>query len=81
MDNLKKAKQYFEQAINFNPQSSYAYAGIGEIFYLQNHIIEAKKMFEIAFYEDPENEFARQGLIKTKRFLESINEKYCSAAS
>ncbi len=58
------AKSAFERAKTINPESSQAYAGLGEIFYLTNDDKSAKIMFETALQHNPQNKFASAGLVK-----------------
>ncbi len=62
--NQEMARTYFEKAKTVNPESSQAYAGLGEILYLEKKDYEAKKMFEIALRLNPDNKFALGGLNK-----------------
>ncbi len=63
-NNQEMARTYFEKAKTVNPESSQAYAGLGEILYIENKDYEAKKMFEIAIRLNPDNKFALGGLNK-----------------
>jgi tetratricopeptide (TPR) repeat protein len=65
LDRTEEAKDCFERALNINPASSQACAGLAEIFYLQGREKEAKSMFEWAVKHNNINEFAVEGLKKT----------------
>ncbi|HPN37753.1 MAG TPA: tetratricopeptide repeat protein [Melioribacteraceae bacterium] len=65
----KKAKECFEFALESNPSSSQASAGLGEILYLEGKDGEAKTMFEYALKYEPRNSFAIAGLKKTNKIL------------
>lgn len=64
----EKAKEAFEQAMRINPHSSQAYAGMGEVMYLQNKDAESTKMFQKAVELNPNNQFAISGLKKAGQF-------------
>lgn len=61
---LEKSRDSFSKALELNPSSSQACAGLGEIFYLGEMDQEAKTMFEWAVKNDPQNQFALNGLEK-----------------
>lgn len=63
------ARASFEMALNLNPDSSQACAGLGEVFYLQSEDEKAKKMFEWSLKNEPENLFAKAGLEKVNELL------------
>ena len=63
-DSRDEAKAAFEKAKTVNAESSQAYAGLGELLYLEKNDYEAKKMFEIALRLNPDNHFAQGGLDK-----------------
>ncbi len=67
--NADKAKTCFENAINMNPNSSQACAGLAEIFYINGLDKEAKVMFEWAIDNNPSNKFAVTGLAKSNTQL------------
>ncbi len=69
LDRISEARQAFEKALNINPSSSQACAGLGEIFYLQGRETEAKTMFEWAVVNNPKNHFAAERLKKVNREL------------
>ncbi|HOJ37309.1 MAG TPA: tetratricopeptide repeat protein [Ignavibacteriales bacterium] len=69
LNDLIKAKQCFEVALQLNPKSSQACAGLGEIFYLNHQDEEAKKMFEWAVLHNPQNPMAINGLAKVNKSL------------
>lgn len=66
---LEPAKASFERALNLNPASSQACAGLGEILFLEGKEKEAKSMFEWAVKHNPLNEFAVEGLKKINKAL------------
>lgn len=68
-NDLNKAKASFEQALNLQPNSSEACAGLGEVFYLMGMDREAKTMFEHAVANDEQNEAAVNGLAKVNAAL------------
>jgi tetratricopeptide (TPR) repeat protein len=69
LNDKNKAKLSFEVALQLNPKSSQACAGLGEIFYLENKDEEAKKMFEWAVFHNPQNPMAVNGLAKVNKAL------------
>ena len=69
LNDTKSAKDAFESALQANPNSSQACAGIGEVFYLQENDEESKIMFEWAVDNNPNNQFALSGLAKVNRHL------------
>ncbi len=69
---LKKtveAKEAFELALNINPQSSQACAGLGEVLYLSGKDDEAKTMYEWGVINNSDNQFAVEGLSKVNKVL------------
>ncbi|MDP3682492.1 MAG: tetratricopeptide repeat protein, partial [Ignavibacteria bacterium] len=64
---IEKAKECFENALNLNPSSSSACAGLGEIFIVREMNNEAKTMFEWAVKNNPENQTAVNALSKANR--------------
>ncbi len=70
-NNMEEAKAAFEKAKTVNPESSQAYAGLGELLYLEKNDYESKKMFEIALHLNPDNHFAIGGLDKLARQKET----------
>ncbi len=64
-----EAKACFEKALENNPQSSQACAGLGEIFFLNGEDEEAKKMYEYAVKNNPDNRYAQGGLKKVNNVL------------
>lgn len=69
LNNIAKAKEAYEKALNINPSSSQACAGLGEVLFLTNKDEEAKKMFEYAVSYEPLNQFAIAGLKKVNESL------------
>jgi hypothetical protein len=69
LNDLAKAKEQFEAALNVQPNSSEACAGLGEVFYLMEMDREAKTMFEHAVANDGQNTAAVSGLAKVNTAL------------
>lgn len=69
LNNIAKAKEAYEKALNINPNSSQACAGLGEVLFLTNKDDEAKRMFEYAVSYEPLNQFAIAGLKKVNQSL------------
>lgn len=69
LNKVDEAKECFERSLNFNPDSSQACAGLGEVLFLQGADDRAKTMFEWGLKNNPSNEFARQGLTKVNKNL------------
>ncbi len=67
LDRITEARQSFEKALNINPSSSQACAGLGEIFYLTGRETEAKTMFEWAVANNERNHFAAERLKKVNK--------------
>lgn len=63
------ARECFEIALNLNPESSQACAGLGEVFFLEGKDREAKVMFEWGLKYNLDNGFAAEGLKKTNSIL------------
>ena len=70
LDDKVKARNCFETALNINPDSSQACAGLGELFYLEGKDKEAKTMYEYSVKNNSENSFAVAGLEKLNKILE-----------
>ena len=66
---LEKATEMYAGALEINPNSSQACAGLGEVFHMQYKEEEAKTMFEWAIKNNPGNLFAVSGLAKVNRDL------------
>ncbi len=66
---LEKATEMYASALEINPNSSQACAGLGEVFHMQYKEEEAKTMFEWAIKNNPGNLFAVSGLAKVNRDL------------
>lgn len=64
-----RATEMYASALEVNPESSQACAGLGEVFHLQFREEEAKTMFEWAIKNNPGNLFAVSGLTKANRDL------------
>lgn len=69
LNNLEKATEMYATALELNPNSSQACAGLGEVFHMQYKEEEAKTMFEWAIKNNPGNLFAVSGLAKVNRDL------------
>jgi len=69
LENHDTAQGCFEKALNLDPRSSQACAGLGELFYLKRMDKESKTMFQFAVQHDPHNEFAVSGLKKVNEAL------------
>ena len=69
MNEIETARINFEKALNVNPTSSLACAGLGEIFYLSKMFEEAKTMYEWAVINDVNNSEAQQKLKKINKIL------------
>jgi glycosyltransferase involved in cell wall biosynthesis/Tfp pilus assembly protein PilF len=67
------AQQAFESALNINPGSSQACAGLGEVSFISGKDQEAKAMYEWGVKHNPQNQFAVEGLRKVNRIL-GLNE-------
>lgn len=65
----EQAKEQFELALQEEPNSSQAAAGLGEVLFLNNEDEKAKTMFEVAVKANPQNQFAVAGLEKVKKSL------------
>jgi tetratricopeptide (TPR) repeat protein len=66
---IEKAKEYFEQELSLNPNSSQACVGLGEIFFQQGQHDNAKIMFEWAIKNDPNNSAAIQSLSRVNEIM------------
>lgn len=64
LEDFDSALVCFEKALNLDPRSSQACAGLGELYYLKGMDKESKTMYEFAVCHDPRNEFALSGLKK-----------------
>lgn len=69
LENLDEAKLCFEKALNLNPTSSQACAGLGRVLSLLEKHQEAKTMFEWAIKHNPTNLFAIKELAKVNKLL------------
>ena len=69
LNNLEKATEMYASALELNPNSSQACAGLGEVFHMQYKEEEAKTMFEWAIKNNPGNLFAVSGLAKVNKDL------------
>ena len=70
----ENARECFERALNLDPSSSEACAGLGEYFYMSGDEENAKIMFEFAVKNNPNNSFAVEELLKINSGTESIKE-------
>lgn len=66
---LEQATEMYAGALEINPNSSQACAGLGEVFHMQFKEEEAKTMFEWAIKNNHGNLFAVSGLAKVNRDL------------
>ena len=66
---LEQATEMYAGALEINPNSSQACAGLGEVFHMQFKEEESKTMFEWAIKNNPGNLFAVSGLAKVNRDL------------
>ena len=71
---LEDAKDYFEQELNSNPNSSNACFGLGEVFYNAEMIEESKSMYEWAVINNTENQNAKIRLQEVNVKLELPEE-------
>lgn len=69
LSDLDNSRRCFEKALEQNPNSSQACAGLGEVFYIERLDQEAKVMFEWALDNNPSNHFAVGGLRKVNTSL------------
>ena len=69
LNSLENATEMYAGALEINPNSSQACAGLGEVFHMQYKEEEAKTMFEWAIKNNPGNLFAVSGLAKVNRDL------------
>ena len=69
LNSLERATEMYAGALEINPNSSQACAGLGEVFHMQYKEEEAKTMFEWAIKNNPGNLFAVSGLAKVNRDL------------
>jgi len=74
---LDSAKEYFEEELNANPNSSSACIGLGECFFQNDKMNEAKVMFEWGVKNNPENQIAITSLSKINKEL-GLNENHSS---
>lgn len=70
LNDIDNAKASFQKALEINPNSSQACAGLGEVLFLNKYDEQAKIMFEKALKNNPDNLFAAKGLEKVKKILE-----------
>jgi len=69
LNEVDAARSSFEKALNLNPSSSQACAGLAEILFIEGKDNESKTMFEWSVKNDPENLFGRAGLEKLNKLL------------
>lgn len=67
LNEVDEARSSFEKALNLNPSSSQACAGLAEILFIEGKDNESKTMFEWAVKNDPENLFGKAGLEKINK--------------
>lgn len=66
---IEKAKNYFEEELTINPESSAACLGLGSVFESNQDYEAAKTMFEWAVKNDRNNNSAKESLAKTNSIL------------
>lgn len=66
---LVEAKDHFEAALQMNPTSSRACAGLGEVFFRSELVEASKTMFEWAVKNDEKSQAAREGLVRANTAL------------
>ncbi|MDP3148609.1 MAG: glycosyltransferase [Ignavibacteria bacterium] len=69
LNDIDNARESFERALNINPGSSSACAGLGEIYATFAMDTEAKTMYEWAVKNNPENQTAVSSLAKVNQRL------------
>lgn len=69
LENLEKAKEYFERELQVNPHSSRACTSLGNIFSLAGLYDASKTMYEWAVVNDESNERAKKGLAAVNHIL------------
>ncbi|GBD88055.1 hyaluronan synthase [bacterium BMS3Abin03] len=69
-NDLQSAKNFFEDELNYKPDSATACFGLAELLFLDENYKAAKIMFEYAVKNDPDYELAISGLRKTNRLLQ-----------
>jgi len=74
---LEEAKEYFEQELKTNPNSSAACFGLGEVFYQAEMFEESKTMYEWAVVNDENNQNAHLRLQEVNTKL-NLPEKHNS---
>jgi tetratricopeptide (TPR) repeat protein len=65
----EEAKKHFEVALENNPESSQACAGLADVLFLDGKDNEAKEMYEWAIKNNPDNRYALAGLAKVNLLL------------
>ena len=66
LNKLSDAQKSFENALQLNPQSSQACAGLGQLYLHSNMLTEAKVMFEWALKYNQDNKLAINGIESIK---------------
>lgn len=66
---LESAKQYFEEALKLNPESSEACFGLGQVFYQAEMFEQSKVMLEWAVKNSPQNQTAVEALKSVNQTL------------
>ncbi len=69
LSDIENARYEFEGALEINPESSQACAGLGEVLYLEGNDKEAKVMYEWGVKNNKANSFAKAGLAKVNKSL------------
>lgn len=71
MEQIENSRNSFETALKYNPVSSDACLGLGEIFLVEENIDAAKVMLEWAVTNDPDNQAARLKLNSTNNLVKN----------
>ena len=74
LEDYETAQESFEEALQANPASSQACAGLAELFFMQNEDKKAKVMFEWAVKNNPQSYFAVLGLAKVNEVLGYVDD-------
>ncbi len=69
LDKYSDAQKKFEEALNQNPNSSQACAGLAELLFIDGKFKESKTMYEWALKNNQTNHFAKSGLGKVNEEL------------
>ncbi|MGD8777576.1 MAG: tetratricopeptide repeat protein [Ignavibacteria bacterium] len=69
LQSVNEAEKSYQKALEYNPKSSQACAGLGEVLFLNGKDEEAKKMYEYGVIYGSRNQFAISGLKKVNKLL------------